>query len=165
MNTEYEVNKKFAEDVDAIVNNTRFVEFNPLREQEIKISSVVVTRTNDEGEHVPPPGGEADAIRCVKLSPVLQLLTEVSYLILGDHYFWTHADEIKKNAAIHRALMTINVEKSKEGKIVLKKRKPTIQEFPATVAHFGAYNECLLDMREALKTSAKQFAENQKPRA
>ena len=164
MSIEYEINAKFTADVDAIIANKKFVELSPLREQEVKITSVLVVRTNNEGEHVPPPG-DGDPIRCMKLSPVFQLLTGMAYVILGEYYFWTHEDEIKRNAAIHRAVMTINVERNKAGKIILKKRKPTIQEFPSTIAHFGAYNECLLDMREALRTSAKQFAESQKPKA
>jgi hypothetical protein len=161
MKTEYEVNAEFTKDVDAIVNEKRYVEFNPIREQELKITSILAIRTNNEGEHVEPKG---NPIVCRKLAPVYQLLTGAAFVVVGDYYFWTHADDIKKKAAIHRAIMTINVERNKKGEISLKTRKPDIQEFRATVAHFGAWNEGLLDMREALKTSAKQFAESQKPK-
>jgi hypothetical protein len=162
MKTEYEINAEFQKDVNALVEDKTMVEFNPIREQELRIVAVVCIRTNNEGEHEQPKGCP---VKCTKLSPIIRLLTEHHYLVVGDYYFWTHANEIQKKAAIHRALMSINVEKSKTGEIKLKTRKPEIQEHRATIARFGAFSEELVDMKEAFKMAAKQFTESQKPKA
>lgn len=159
--TEYEVNAQFSRDVEAVLGDAHLVELNPIREHKIPITAVLVTRTNNEGEHEKPKG---NPMRCMKLSPVYKLLTGYWFVIVGDYYFWTHAAVIEKEAAIHRALMTINVERNSQGSVSVKTRKPDIQEFRATVAHFGAWNEGLIDMREALKTSAKEFAERNRPK-
>lgn len=159
---EYEVNAKFAKDVTDMMADASLVEFNPIREQEVEILTLIKTQTDSKGEHVEPKG---NPVVCKKIPPAYQLLTKGKYLIVGDYYFWTHATDLQKNAAIHRALSTVGVERSKKGLIVLKTRKPDVQEFRATIARFGAWNEPLLDAREAFKTAAKSFAESQKPKA
>lgn len=159
---EYEVNAKFAKDVEAVLGNNSFTEFNPLREQEVQILTEICTRTDKEGEHVECKG---NPIVCKKIPTQYAVLIgkKAHYLMVGDYYFWTHASDTQKDAAIHRALSSIKVDKDKKGKIRLGRQPPEIQEYRATVARFGAWNEPLVDMKEALKTSAKLFAEKQKP--
>ena len=157
--TEYETNEKLDKDIKAVLDKKIHVEFNPIREQELKILSLIVTKTNKDGEEEPLKR----AVVCKKLPPDMKALTKGHYVIRMCHYFWTHANEIEKDALIHHALMTILVEKSaKTGKIVLKTRPPDVVEFRATVYRYGAYNETLIDFREAFKMASKQLVESHK---
>jgi hypothetical protein len=159
---EYEQNQDFSQAVYEMLADKTITEFNPLREYEVKVFALLCIRTDKDGEHVEGTGAP---VVCKKISPPFQVLTKGHYLIIGEYYFWTHANEIAQKAALHRALMQIEVEKDDEKKTLkFKSRKPDIQEFRSTVARFGAWNESLLDFREAFKISAKAFAESQKPK-
>jgi hypothetical protein len=160
--TEYEVNAQFASDVQAVLAKRIYTEFSQIREQEIKILTEICTRTNEDGEHLECKG---NPITCRKIPPQFQTLTDGHYLVVGDYYFWTHASDDQKNAAIHRALSAIDVGLDKKGRIKLKTKKPEIQEFRTTITRFGAWNEPLVDAKEALKISANLFAEKQKAAA
>ena len=157
---EYEINEQFKKDVEAVVSDTKFTEFNALRELEVKIAAVVCTRTNNDDEHVPCKG---TPITSKKLPPLFQLLTGFHYLVVGDYYFWTHTTDKRKNAAIHGALSSIHVERTKAGSISLKMIKPDIQAHSVTVARFGAYDEPLENCMEAFKRSANLLSSNLKP--
>jgi hypothetical protein len=155
--TEYENHAGFAKEIKNIVDNPKYPELESIREQELVILSLLVIRTSTKGE---PIEGKRPVV-CRKLPPEIKTLTGGHYLILGDHYFWTHQDEIKKEAALFSALMTIDISINKYGSLVLKRRNPDIVEHTATLRHFGAYQPHLIDLRDALKSAAKQFAENQ----
>jgi hypothetical protein len=160
--TEYEVNDQFAKDLAVVLSDTGFREFNAIREQELKVLAVICTRTKANGEYIEPKG---IAITCKRVPPVYQLLTNAHYLVVCDYYFWTHAPDREKTAALHHALSAISVERTKKGVIKLKTRKPEIQVFRSTLTRFGAWNAPLVDAEEALKISAKAFAESRKPQA
>lgn len=160
--TEYEDNHEFTKAVQSMLADKTLTEFIPLREQNIKLFALLSIRTDAQGEHVEAKG---TPIVCKKIPPHFEVLTKGQYLIIGDYYFWTHANEIAQQAALHRALMQIEIEKDEEKKTVkLKSRKPDVQEFSTTVARFGAWNDALLGFREAFRTSAKVFAESHKPK-
>lgn len=162
---EYEVNDEFGRAVEDMVANKSITEFNPLREHEIKLLTQLCIRTNKDGDHVEGPGAP---IVCKKVPAAYRELIDGDYVIIADYYFWNHNDEIKQKAALHRALMQIEVEEKEkdngEKKLMMKMRKPEIQEFRSTVARFGAYNDALLDFREAMKSSARTFVDAHKPR-
>jgi hypothetical protein len=158
---EYEVNEGFDKDVRRVLDDPSFVEFNGIRDLEVVILTALVIRTNTEGEHQP---GKGCPVVCKKISPLYQLLTEAHYIVVGEYYYWTHVSDVQRDAAIHRALSTILVEKVDDA-IKLKTRKPDIQEFTATIARFGAWNEPLLDVKEVLRSAGKQFAESLKSKA
>lgn len=159
---EYEKSKELSDAVDDMLADTSVVEFNPIREQDITVFSLMAIRTNTEGEEEEPKG---KPITCRKIPTVFAELTEGHYLIVADNYFWNHTDDNQKKAALHHALMQINVEKNKKGEIKLGTRKPEVQEFRSTIARFGAYNDTLLDFRQAFQASAKQFTESKKVKA
>jgi hypothetical protein len=152
---EYSINAQFQKDVEAVMQSPKFTEFKLMRELEVRIMPVICTHTNNDDEHVQ---GKGSPMSCKKLSPLYQLLTDHHYILIGDYYFWTHADERRRDAAIHSALYSINVERSKAGAIKLKTRKPDINEHSATITRFGAYTEPLENCLEAFKQSAKLFA-------
>jgi exosome complex RNA-binding protein Rrp4 len=134
MPTEYELNDNIQEEVDRMINNSEMTEFAPLREHEILVATCVKINLDKHNEPKPVKGAVASL---VKLSDMLKLFTSKQYVIAVDGYFWAHAEMAQKKAALHKALMQIHVEQSAEGDLKLKKRKPDIQEFSATVARFG----------------------------
>lgn len=154
---EYIEHNEFSEAVENMLADTSIVEFNPIREQDIRVLSFVVVRTNADDEEVEPKGSP---IVCKKIPPLYALIAKALYMVVCDNYFWNHADEIQQKAALHHALMQINVEKTKKGAIKLGTRKPEVQEFRSTVARYGAYTESLLDFRQAFQNSAKKFVES-----
>ena len=160
---EYESNNDFSQAVHSMMADKTITEFNPLREQDVKVFALLCIRTDSEGEHVE---GKGAPILCKKIAAPYEVLTKGKYLIIGEYYFWTHANEVAQKAALHRALMQVEIEKDEEKKTVkFKTRKPEIQEFRSTVARFGAWNDSLLDFREAFKTAAKALVEKHQPKA
>jgi len=160
--TEYDVSEKFEKVFKKVLENKSYVEFNPIREQELTIHCLVAVKTNNEAEplEINPP------VVLKKVPPEFKVLTKGHYYIRICNYFWEHASDTEVEAAIHRALMGIQVDKNpKTGKISLKKRKPDVVEYRATVNRYGAYSEVLIDFRDAFKASAKVFAESQKQKA
>lgn len=161
--TEYDPNKELSDAVEDMLGDAEYPEFNPIREQELQIYSLMCVREDAKGEPVKCKGAP---IVCRKIPAIYQALTKGGhYVVVADNNFWTHANEIQQQAALHHALMSIQVEVTDKGGIKLQTRKPDVMEHSATVAHFGAWNEDLLCLRDALKQSAKQFAEKVNPTA
>lgn len=156
---EYEENAEFKAAVEDMLAEKPLVEFNAIREHEIVVFSLLCVRTDANEEHVQCKG---DPIVCKKIPPPLQLLTGGHYLIIGDYYFWTHANKEQQRANLYHALMHIEVEESDKGGVKIGTRKPEVRVFRSEVTRFGAHNELLLDFREAFKQSAKQFTETHK---
>lgn len=160
--TEYVTDKEFSDAVEDMLADNELPEFNPIREQELMLFSLLMVRENAQGEPMPVEG---PPLVCRKIPPIFHALTKGHYVVLGDHNWWNHANEIQQKAALHHALMSIEVEVGDKGKIKLGRRKPDVIEYRATVAHYGAWNASLLDFRDAFKQSAKQFAEKVNPTA
>ncbi len=161
--TEYEDNKEFKAAIEKMLANKTLVELNPIRENEsVTIFSLLCIRTDQEGEHVQ---GKGAPIICRKIPAPFEALTGGQYLVIADYYFWNHADAHQQEAKLYHALMHINVEKGDDGALKLGTRKPDVQVFPSEVARYGAHTDGLLNIRESLKQSAKQFAESLKPKA
>jgi len=158
--TEYERSKELTNTVHDMVSDAGMAEFNDLRQQELSIECLLEVRENSKGEPLALNG--APPVRAVKIPPVYHLLTKSHYVVLANEDWWKHANEIQQKAALHHALMTIKVEVTDKGAIVLTRRKPDVIAFTETVSHFGAWNATLIDFKDAFKMSAKQFAENMK---
>ena len=159
---EYEDNKEFKIAIEKMLADKTLTELNPLRENEsVTIFSLLCIRTNKQDEYVQ---GKGPTIVCRKIPGPFQALTGGHYLVIADYYFWNHADELQQRAKLYHALMHIDIDKNDEGELKLGTRKPNVQVFTSEVARFGAHTEGLLDIREALKQSAKQFAETLKPK-
>ncbi|MGA2248602.1 MAG: putative metallopeptidase [Verrucomicrobiota bacterium] len=158
--TEYEENPEFKTAIDKMLADTTIVEFNPIREHpEVLIFSLLCIRTNKDGDHIEHKG---EPIICRKIAAPFQALTGGHYLVIADYYFWNHANPIQQEAQLYHALMHINIEVDKEEededkKLKLGIRRPEVHVFPSEVLRFGAHTAGLLDIREALKQSAKQL--------
>ncbi len=160
--TEYEVSKEFSDAVEDMLSNTELPEFNPIREQDLKIFSLLEIRENNKGEALKIEG---PPITCRKIPPVYKVLCGGQYVVVGNHDWWNHANEVQQKAALHHALMSINIEvedgeQPGEKIVKLSKRKPDVVAYTSTISHFGAWNTILIDFKDAFKRSAKQFAEN-----
>src|SRR3954469_21014856 len=128
MGTEYELSRELQEEINAIVFNNVFTEFEPLREHDITVSSCLKIKLNKDSEPVPIKG---PAAQLVKFNDLTNLFTDKQYVIAVDGYFWQHADMVKKRASLHKALMQIEIIPTADGAIKLAKRKPDINEFAA----------------------------------
>lgn len=160
--TEYVDEKEFKDAIEDMLDDVTFPELNPIREHEVVLFGLICVRMNSKDEEVQCKGAP---IILKKLPAPFQTLMEGHYLLIGDHYFWTHADEKKKKGALYHALMHIEITVPEKGPVKYGTRKPPVQAWPSEVAKFGAHTEVLLDFREAMKTGANQFAESMKTRA
>lgn len=157
MPTEYVQDKGIAEALADMLANQRFHELAPLREHEVKIESCLLVRTNTEGEAVECKG---EPIKIVKVSPMLQVFMDVDYIVVVDNHAWSTANSKNKMLAMmFNALLQIDVQPADAGGCKKKKRKPNIVLFRETIAHFGAYDDQLIDLRDAFETGAQRVAE------
>jgi hypothetical protein len=156
--TEYDINQEFCNAVEAMLADDKYEELNPIREQELQIFSMLVVRHNTKGEPLPP---KDPPVVCRRIPPVFEALTKGHYVVLADHEFWTHSAKLVQDAALHCALSAILVEVSDKG-VKLKTKAPDFVGYRTNVKRFGAWKPPLVDIRDALKQSAKQFAENAK---
>jgi Putative phage metallopeptidase len=160
--TDYDVSKEFSDAVEDMLSDAEVTEFNPIREQDLKIFSLLEIRENNKGE---PLKVEGPPIVCRKIPPVYKALCNGQYVVVGNHDWWNHANELQQKAALHHALMSINVEiedGEQEGEKIVKlsKRKPDVVAHTETISRYGAWNDTLIHFKDAFKRSAKQFAEN-----
>jgi hypothetical protein len=158
---EYEENAELKAAVEDMLADKTKHEFNMIREQEVKIYTLLCVRTNSDGDHVQ---GKGAPIVCKKISAPFQALTGGHYLVIADYYFWNHVDERQRNAKLFHALMHIEVERTEKGEIKIGTRKPELQVFRSELAHYGPYDEPLMDLEKVLKEGAKRFADSLKSR-
>lgn len=154
--TEYESRTELDDAVEQLVWDETISEFKPIRETEIKIFCLICIKTDADDEYVPCKG---DPILVRRIPDHFKALVHGHYVLIADYYFWEHASEVQQKAAMFHALMHIHIEQ-KDDKIKIGMRKPEIKVFRTEVVRFGAYNEMLLDFREAFKLSANRLAES-----
>jgi hypothetical protein len=157
--TEYEDNKELRDAIEDMLADKSLVEFNPIRERNLTLFSLLCIRTDAKGEHVQ---GKGAPIICRKIPAQYRALTEGDYLVVADYYFWNHTDLVKRSAALYHALMHIHVETTEGGEVKLGIRKPEVQVFRSEIARFGPHTDVLLDFREAFKTAANRLTESMK---
>lgn len=160
--TEYTEEKDFKDAIEDMLAEKSFPEFNPIREHEAVIFSLMCVRMNSKEEEVQ---GKGPPIILKKMPAPFQVLTSGHYLLIADHYFWTHENEERKKGALYHALMHIEIIDPAKGPVKFGTRKPPVQAWPSEIAKFGAHTDVLLDFREAFKFGANQFAESMKSKA
>ncbi len=162
---DYEASKEFSDAVEDMLNDQTLPEFNPIREQDLQIFSLLEIRQNAEGEPLPFNG---PPVVCRKIPPVYKALCKGQFVVLANFDWWNGVNEVQKKAGLHHAFMSIEVEikETKAGpKVKLVRRPPDVVAYTHTISHFGAWNATLVDFKDAFKLSAKQFAENVKQKA
>lgn len=152
MPTEYVRDQEMQDAVTDMLTKESFAEFNPIREHEVKIEVCSCVRTTKEGENAE---AKEEPVMLKKIGPLEKVFVNADYIIVVDNSAWAEANEIQRNAIIHRGLMKINIE-VKEGKIKVGTRKPNIVEFTETIVRYGTYREPLLNLREAMTLASKQ---------
>jgi hypothetical protein len=155
---EYEDNPDFKQAIERMLARTDYPEFNAIREHEdVNIFGLLCIRTDKDGEHVE---GKGDPVVCRKIPAPFQVLTGGQYLLIADYYFWTHADVEQQEAKLYHAFMHIKIEEGKEeGELKFGIHQPDVRAYASEIYHYGAHTLALRDVSEALKRSAKQFAE------
>lgn len=154
MPTEYVEDQAMSDAVTEMLGELSYTEFNPIREHEVKIEVRSCVRTDKDGGNAEP---KAEPIVLKKVGPLERTIVDTDYIIVVDNSAWELANEIQRNAIIHRGLMKVNIEAG-EGSIKIGTRKPNIVEFTETIVRFGAYHEPLLNLREAMTLASKQVA-------
>lgn len=154
MPTEYVEDQEMADAVTEMLGELSYTEFNPIREHEVKIEVRSCVRTNKDGENAP---AKEEPVALKKVGPVERSIVDTDYIIIVDNSAWAEANEVQRNALIHRGLMKINIEHVDE-KIKVGTRKPDVVEFTETIVRFGAYRDRILNLREAMTLASKQVA-------
>lgn len=166
MPTEHTLDASIARTIERLVNNPKFHEFQPIRENETVIDSCLKIVTNDEGEDVACKG---DAVSLKKIGPVEKLFHDADYVIVVHNTAWKEANDTVQEALIHRALMRIKIdekdkedgEKDAKGQTVRVKygtKKPDIVEHSETLTRYGLYTQPLSAVADVLGLAAKNAA-------
>ena len=151
--TEYVVSAALNKVLERVMADKTKTELNAIREQELKIDALLKVKTSKEGDNQPCGGPVSKAI---KVSGVWQLYADSAYIIVVDNYFFTTGDDNTVEGMVFNALQEIDV-KVVKGEIKLAKRRPEIEFFTATVAHYGAISTALIALKECLAIGTKRF--------
>jgi hypothetical protein len=154
MPTEYVEDKEMMDAVTEMLGDPKFTEFNPIREHEVKIDVRSCVRTDKHGEN---QKAKAEPITLKKVGQAERSIVDTDYILIVDNSAWAESNDVQRNAIIHRGLMKIDIEAG-EGKIKVGTRKPDVVEFTETIVRFGAYRECILNLRDAMTLASKQVA-------
>jgi hypothetical protein len=154
MATEYVEDAEMTDAVTAMLGELSYTEFNLIREHEVKIEVRSCVRVDKTGENAKP---KTEPVAVKRVSDADKTVVNTDYIFIVDNSSWAEANEVQRDAIIHRGLMKIDIEVV-EGKIKLKTKKPNVVEFTETIVRFGPYHEVLLNMRDAMTLASKQVA-------
>lgn len=151
--TEFTENEGLNKVLRKVLDNKSLHELDAIRDQEMTIEAFLKTKTTKEGE-TQPCGGPPSNV--VKVSAFWTLYTKARYVLVVDGYFFNHCDDNTVEGMIFNALQKIDV-KVVKGEIKLASRRPDIEIFAATVAHYGAISEALVGLKECFALGTKRF--------
>ena len=120
-------------------------DFHLLRQHDLSITSCLKIKIKEDGEYAKCKG---DPVQVKKVSGPFAAFIEHHFIVVYDAYEWNNF-ESRRSAQIHRALMRIKVKVSDSGNLSFGTRQPDIQEFEATLRHYGPYNEGLTAIMRA----------------
>lgn len=153
MPTEYFRDDTLDARVAGMVGNLHaYPEFNALAKANLVFLCAFVTKTGTDETPVATTG---DPVRLGRVSAADHIFLNAHYKIIVDHTRWDAMNETGQDALLHRALMHIEVDHTDAGALRLKRRRPDVSEFTATVSHFGAWTQGLLELRERLDAARK----------
>ena len=142
MPTEYEPNQQLELLVTEVLEDP---DFHALLEHEVKVTSCLKIKMNEDEEYVQSPG---DAAQLKKVGPPFTAFIDQHFILVFDAYAWNNFPQ-RRSAAIHKALMRVKLKISESGVIKLGTRAPDVQEFTATLRRYGAYNDELTALMRA----------------
>jgi hypothetical protein len=151
--TEFSENDGLNKVLTKVLDNKSLHELDSIRDQEMKIEAFLKTKTSKEGE-TQPCGGPPSNI--VKVSGFWTLYTKARYILVVDGYFFNHCDDNTVEGMVFNALQKIDV-KIVKGEIKLATRRPDIEFFAATVAHYGPISEALIALKECFAHGTRHF--------
>jgi len=143
--------------VEAIIEDHKYVELAPLRDQEVTVVPVMCVRLNKDDEAEPCKG---KPITVRKVTPLEKVLFKepVNYVMTVDYATWNAASEVQQHAFIFDALMDIDVNVGEQG-VKLGKRRPDIVSHSATIRYFGSYTPELAEVQETMRTGKPRLVE------
>lgn len=154
-NSDFDFDKDLERELAAMIADESLSEFGPLRDLALTINPIVRVRMDKDGNTEKCSG---DPVTVKKVGPAERMFMpkKPHFIVIVDYGTWTEADERQRKIIMHRGLMRIAAEKTDEG-MKIGMRKPDVLEFTTTVARFGAFNDPLLDLREAFRNSAHRL--------
>ena len=141
--------------VTASVEDASLTEFEALRNADIDIGCLLRQKTDANDQLVE----SGKPVELKKVPTYLEPLMESKYVIILDQAVWQDADQNRRRALLHKALMGVEVTESGG----FKTKKPEINEFRATVTRFGAYNESLSNLQQLLTSGARRAVQAVRP--
>ena len=131
-------------------------EFIALTQNGLTFKAILALTTDKNEDIVPCKGPRA---KVVKVPPVWKMYVETSHALVVDGYSWNNNTPSFIDAAIHHALMSLEVKMSDSGKVTIAKRKPDICEFRRTVSRFGCWNDDVESFKALLERAGEAAAE------
>lgn len=156
MPIEYSPDDAMTEAVTEMVGNADYEEFAPIREQELVFLVGAMRKTNKDDE-AEPTAGEPVVVRKVAAADAIFMAGH--YKVYIDGFRWDEANDLQRQAMLHRGLLRVEVEKTDKGNIVLGLAKPDAMVWQRNIERFGAWEENLILLRNNLqnaKAKAKQ---------
>ena len=156
MPTHYDRNTDLDELVEALL---RYEEFSYYRDNSIEVVSALLVKTNKDGECVKSKTRAA----LKKVNPLFSLFFPgrrglATYIVVVDNYIWSNSDRDYVSAAVHHALMSLEVHIKDSGEIVLKKRALDVAEYRRTARRYGTWNEDITLFTAALAAAGDAAA-------
>jgi len=155
---EYEDSPDLQTMIVGMVTNTSYAEFAPLREHEVRITSCFKCAYKEQSEDADPQtaiSGPHPA-KLQQFKGPIKLQVSSDYCVVMDYCFWLNAPQNKKVAAVHHALMQIEV-RTKRETVELKTRRPDVVEFSHTITRFANDVDSISGLLPVLMQAGERF--------
>jgi len=151
MPIEYAKSQEMEDAVIALISDTAYEEFNPIRELELGFQVAAKVKMNTNGEQE-ATSGEPVVLR--RIGPSDAVFLSGHYKVYICDLRWREASDVGRKAMLHRALMRIEIAHTDSG-IKIKTRKPDVVTFQQTIIRFGAWEDQLIQLRNNLLAARK----------
>lgn len=155
---EFEEAPEVQEMVSALVSNVSYSEFGLLRDHAVRITACFKCAYKDDADDADPLTAIAGPhpAKLIQYKGAVKLQVSTDFCVVMDYCFWLGANVAKKTAAVHHALMQIEV-RTKGDVVTLKTRRPDIVEFASTVTRFPSGVESIAGILPVLLQAAQRF--------
>jgi len=159
MPKQYSEERELTDFVNKLMARKELVEFNPLREQQIKVLSCFVISTTATGEEKPGKGKGEVVLKKISDAERIFIKEQAQFILLVDHASWSEWNEKKQAAHVYSALAGIVVETGAKG-VKIKCVKPDLQAHSAAIARFGLFTNSLQGFKEALDNKSQRLLDD-----
>lgn len=155
MPTEYVPDDNMTNAVADLIGDEKYEEFAPIREQELLFLVAAMVKTDKDDQ---PLATSGDPVIVRRVGPADAVFLQGHFKVYICQLRWNEANDIQRQAMLHRALMKVDVENTDKG-IKIGMRKPDVVTFQQTIVRFGAWEEELILLRNNLQAAKKKQVE------